>query len=136
MQPSNPAINMAAKESPNPVQPTSPDMLDDGVDDDEFAESVAQGLEKHLDTLTPEQQSFIVEYLTPETHALITLINGPEVGQYLKQYVDPNKSVQIVSNQPTQPPMQGQSPAPQGEAPQQGLMTPASPQPKAPTTLS
>lgn len=116
-----------ATQPPNPeqtaMQPqetmSADPFADDGVDDDEYSANIAEGLEKHLDSLTPEQQAYIVDNLTETTLNVVGLINGVEVYQYLKKYAVPEQTQTQPMGQPMQP-AQGQ--------PQQGLMAPSQPQ--------
>lgn len=61
--------------------------------------SIRQHLEMHLNQLPDNDKQFLAEHLTPEFVRAIGLINGPEVAQYLNQYVDPNKVLVPVPRQ-------------------------------------
>lgn len=104
-----------------------------GMDDEEDDGDLVANLEQHLNSLPDNQKAFLVEYLTPETAALIGIVNGPEVYQYFQKYVDPNKSVKIVQNQQGQEGSDQQIPGTQPSmADASGSMNPMqSPQPQA-----
>jgi hypothetical protein len=83
--------------------------------DNDYDDSVIEGLEKHLDSLPDDQKKFLIENLTPETAVLIGIVNGREVYDYLSKYVNPAKTIQIIDKpdvSPAQPSQAGAEPQP------------------------
>jgi hypothetical protein len=118
---------------------------EEGMPEEGEDTSIVQNLEAHLDQLPEQDKAFLGEHLTPEFVRAIGLINGPEVAQYLSQFMDPDKVLVPVPRKVAeeymkaesgqQPPSAPQSqPMPQGQpmpapksapmAPPQGMMTP------------
>lgn len=100
---------------------------------------IVEGLKAHLDQIPDDQKQFLAEHLTTEFVRAIGIITGPEVAEYLAQFVDPNKVMVPVprdvaeqhlaqqQGQPAQPQTSGQPSAPPPsaqQAPQAGLMSP------------
>jgi hypothetical protein len=92
-------------------------------EEDGFEEVVAN-LEAHLNSMADDQKAFVAEYATtPEGAMLLGLINGKEVYEYFAQFIDPSKTLSIVSAEGQGPaqasPQMGQpSPSPAAPAPQ------------------
>lgn len=95
--------------------------------------SQTQEMQQRLDSLPDHDKQFLAQYLTPEFAYAIGLVSGQDAGQYLSQFVDPNKVLVPLSKQQAQqiqaaakqqqgqqgqPPAQGQAPAPQQPTPQ------------------
>ena len=106
MQPQQPSMQ-EMQQTMNPQQQPdgSPSPQLDTEDEDGGGDIIAT-LEEHLNTLPDNQKAFLVEYLTPETAALLGIVNGPEVYEYFQKYVDPNKSVQVINKSQENPDQQ------------------------------
>lgn len=66
----------------------------------QYDDSIQSGIEEHLNSLPPEQQDFLAQYLTPELAALFGIVLGKESYDYFAQYANPNKSLQVVDVAP------------------------------------
>lgn len=133
-QQGTPTPNMDTLPSQTPMEG---DMPIDGAtgESPEAGQDIVQNLEMHLDQLQDQDKAFLAEHLTPEFVRAIGLINGPEVANYLNQFVDPDKVLVPVPREIAEQFMaqQGQqagaAPQPQGQPMPQPQAQPAGPMP-------
>jgi len=69
---------------PEAAMQQAPEAAPAGPDD----ETIRQNVLEHIASLTDEQKNWIQANLTPETWAMITLLNGRAVGEALRPFVD------------------------------------------------
>lgn len=100
----------------------------------ELDQEIVAGLEAHLDQIPDDQKAFLAEHLTQEFVRAIGIINGPEVANYLSQFVDNSIVLVPVPRQVAEEhlaqmqaqqaaPTEAPQPAPQGQ-PEGGGMAP------------
>jgi hypothetical protein len=75
-----------------------------------------QALQKHIQSLPPQQKQFVQHYLCPETLTLVGILVGAEVYDLLKPMTNPRLQAIIIPRQMAQQPPGGG-----GQPPQQGL---------------
>lgn len=106
------------EEKPTMAQPWM-EPEDDGEDP-----AIVQNLEQHLNEITDDQKAFLLANLTPETNALLGILMGREVYEYMSKFVDPSKTIQIVDK-----PQDTMMPGQQAQAQPQQPAAPQNPQP-------
>lgn len=125
--------------APNPAMINSPasgedDGMTSGQDPNQGQVGPGtQQIQQRLDALPDHDKQFLAQYLTPEFAYAVGLVSGQDAGQYLSQFVDPNKVLVPVSKQQAQQIQDAvkQHQAQQGQQPAQG-QPPVPQQPVAP----
>lgn len=60
-------------------------------------DGIGSQIEQHLSQLPDEQKAYLAQYLTPELANIMGILLGEEAAQFFSQYVDPSKTLTVVS---------------------------------------
>lgn len=103
----------------NGIAPEEPQQPSSFMQQEDYDDTVAQGIEAHLNKLPENQQAFLTHFLSPELTTILGMLLGKEAFDYFAPYTDPNKmlvvqprpkehfqqdSASVTPQQPTQKP--------------------------------